>query len=307
MNEFLQPSTHLILNQALQWVQSSPPLFNQIISPLCLNRALPDDCAPLEPDDHQLQRLAAFIEKKANPLLGIFYESLWQFVLNELPGCNVVAANLPVRRLNSGQVSTIGEFDLIYQHRDQTIHRELAVKFYLGVPESKGQWQQWVGPGLRDRLDYKMHRLLHHQTLLSETEAGSATLAAREIRQPLKKEILIQGRLFYPLGTPCPPPRLSNSNHLTGHWLTLSQFSNHQQNLLYQTSHKIQWLHEQCTSPRMNHEQLLRQLEAQDRPVYVRSIHPKGQQHLFIVPDHWPARATAYSRMDMLECQGSSR
>ena len=299
MNEFLQPSTHLTLNQALKWVQTSAPLFNQAVSPLCLSRPLADDCTPVKPDAHLLQRLAALIEKKANPLLGIFYESLWQCVLSELPMCRVVAANLPVRSLKNGSASTLGEFDLIYQYRGEYIHRELAVKFYLGVPGAKGgEWTHWVGPGLRDRLDHKMNRLLRHQSLLSDTEAGSAALKARGIERPLTKEVLIQGRLFYPLGATCAPPELSNPNHLMGHWLSQSQFLTYPKELMYQSSHKIQWLNEQCATPCMTHGQLLAQLEHQVRPVYVRAIHPHRQEHLFIVPDHWIDGAIAYTQKE---------
>ena len=181
------------LQQALLWIQNNPPLFQGNANPLCLDRPLPANTQPLATDNLSLIRLVARIQEKNNPLLGVFYETLWQFLLNQLEQTRVLAANLQV---NNDQQVTVGEYDLLYQCYGQIFHRELAVKFYLGVPgrdNHSSAWCQWVGPGLRDRLDWKMTRLLHHQAILSETSAGRKTLQAQGIEWPVKKEILLQG------------------------------------------------------------------------------------------------------------------
>lgn len=328
MNEFLHQPTHHTLYQALQWVQSTPPLFNQAASPFCLNQALPVGTEALIPETNQLDLLACLLNKKGNPLLGIFYETLWQFLLNQLPESQVIAANLQVSGEKNGQPATLGEYDLIYQFRKQFIHRELAVKFYLGIPggdkDSKSSpWQHWVGPGLKDRLDRKMDRLLHHQTSLSDTNEGQEALLKQGIERPVHKEILIQGRLFYPLNTAetatipltelvhpvtesntrqntqhlCQPPEFCNSAHLKGCWLTQSQFllitQSTTKHLSYQIPHKIQWLNQNPVTEHLNHNELIHQLKQYRRPVYVRGIHqtPQSPLHLFIVPDDWPEKA----------------
>ncbi|MFK0571246.1 DUF1853 family protein [Endozoicomonas sp.] len=335
MNGFLHQNTRHTLHQALQWVQSSPPLFNQMASPLCLNQALPVGTVPLLPDSEQLDLLASLVKTKGNPLLGIFYETIWQFLLNQLPDSHVIASNLQVRGEKNGQFATLGEYDLLYQFRKQFFHRELAVKFYLGIPyvnnvSGDSPWRHWVGPGLKDRLDRKMDRLLNHQITLGDTEQGLKALSGLGIGPVVEKEVLIQGRLFYPLyplktaESPaihltdlfqsqtdntqwCQPPELSNPDHLRGYWLTQNQFLLSTEpvagDLSYQTPDKIQWLNRHPASGYLNQHQLMYQLKQQQRPVYVRAIHQElqGQMHLFIVPDDWPiqAEAAVYQKIEL--------
>ncbi|WP_419535549.1 DUF1853 family protein [Endozoicomonas sp.] len=330
MNGFLHQSIHHTLHQAVEWVQNSPPLFNRSASPLFLDSPLPTGITPVMPERKQLELLASLVNRKGNPLLGIFYETLWQFLLSQLPDSQVIASNLQVKGERNSQSATLGEYDLIYQLRNQFIHRELAVKFYLGIPDETGNangapWRNWVGPGLKDRLDRKMDRLLHHQALLSDTNEGQESLLKLGIEQPVQKETLIQGRLFYPLYPMnaeesqavqltdviesdtesktqnhvhrlCQPPELSNPEHLKGYWLTQSQFllSTRLTNKMnYQIPHKIQWLNREPYGKRLNHDELIPQLTQQKRPLYIRAIHNELERGLnvFIVPDDWTGHA----------------
>lgn len=336
MNRFLHQGIHQTLQQTLQqtaeWVQNSPPLFNHPASPLFLDSPLPAGLAPVIPDQQQLALLASLVSQKGNPLLGIFYETLWQFLLSQLPDSQTIAANLQVTGEKNGQPATLGEYDLIYQRKNQFIHRELAVKFYLGISDennsNKGSpWRHWVGPGLKDRLDRKMDRLLHHQALLSDTDEGQAALLTLGIEQPVQKEILMQGRFFYPLypmnsegaqtvqlteiiqpdiasthpaSRLCQPPECCNPEHLRGYWLTQNQFllnTRLDNGMSYQIPQKVQWLNQSPITGLLNHDALMRQLQQQKRPVYIRAIHQTLQAplHLFIVPDDWPDKAVKVS------------
>lgn len=288
------------------------------------------------PDREQLELLSSLVNRKGNPLLGIFYETLWQFLLSQLPDSQVIASNLQVKGEKNSQSATLGEYDLIYLRRNQCIHRELAVKFYLGIPDETGNasgspWRNWVGPGLKDRLDRKLDRLLHHQALLSETNEGQKTLLKLGIEQPVQKEVLVQGRFFYPLYPMnteesqavqltevidsdtesktqnhvhrlCQPPERSNPEHLKGYWLTQNQFLLSTQsitkNVSFQVPHKIQWLNQKPVAELLNHDELLLQLKKQAKPVYVRAFLQKQQEqmHLFILPDNWPEKAGEVSR-----------
>ncbi len=335
MNGFLHQSLHHTLQQAVEWVQNSPPIFNRSASPLFLGSPLPAGLAPVNPDTEELDILASLVNQKGNPLLGIFYETLWQFLLSQLPDNRIMASNLQVKGKKNGQPATLGEYDIIYQLRNQFIHRELAVKFYLGIPgedinTNGSPWHNWVGPGLKDRLDRKIDRLLHHQAILSDTNEGQEALLKLGIEQPVQKEILVQGRLFYPLyplGTnesaitpltdiqgffqseaeqimeaKCQPPEFCNPNHLKGYWLTQSQFLLSTQpitkNVSFQIPHKIQWLNQKPVAEFLNHDELLHQLKKQAKPVYVRAFQQKQQEqmHLFILPDNWPEKAEEVSR-----------
>ncbi|WP_422446088.1 DUF1853 family protein [Endozoicomonas sp. ALB091] len=333
MNRFSHQSIHRTLQQAVEWVQNSPPLFNRTASPLFLDSPLPAGTAPVILDQQQLALLESLVNQKGNPLLGIFNETLWQFLLSQLPDSQTIVANLQVNGEKNGQPATLGEYDLIYQRKNRFIHRELAVKFYLGMPGEAdnavgSSWQHWVGPGLRDRLDRKMDCLLHHQALLSDSHEGRETLLTLGIVQPVAKEILIQGRLFYPLyrtdktaipqlndiqlitqaeqhiTAQCPPPEYCNQNHLKGYWLTQSHFllgtRSITKNVRFQIPQKVQWLNQNPVADWLDHDALIRQLQPQKRPVYIRAIHQALQQqmHLFIVPDDWPERAMKVAKTD---------
>ena len=304
-SQVLQPTLH----QALLWIQSNPPLFQQAADPLFLDHPLPANTQPLCCENLPMDLLADQINKKGNPLLGIFYETLWQFLLNRLKQTRILAANL---QANDDQSVTVGEYDLLYRCHGQIFHRELAVKFYLGVPgpdNNTSPWHRWVGPGLRDRLDWKMTRLLHHQAILSDTSAGQKALLAQHIAWPVNKEILVQGRLFYPLindnkiislsaishsdyASHAAAPQYSNRHHWRGYWLTASQLvaSTRNTSLSYQIPGKWQWLNDWPDSLRLNRDQLLQRLTR--RPTYIRAIDRSDEQlHLFVVPDDWPGRA----------------
>ena len=333
MNRFLHRSIHHTLQQAVEWVQNSPPLFNRSASTLFVDSPLPAGIEPVIPDQQQLALLASLVNQKGNPLLGIFNETLWQFLLSQLPDSQTIAANLQVNGEKKGQPATLGEYDLIYQLKNQFIHRELAVKFYLGMPGEAGNtmgspWRHWVGPGLRDRLDRKMDRLLHHQAMLSDSHEGQEALLTLGIVLPMVKEVLIQGRLFYPLyplstdeplikqltdiqpitqakqntAVQCPPPEYCNPNHLQGYWLTQRHFllstRSISRNVRFQIPHKVQWLNQNPVAELLDHDAVMRQLQQHKRPVYIRAIHQALQAplHLFIMPDDWPEKAIKVSK-----------
>ena len=50
------------------------------------------------------------------------------------------------------------------------LHLESAIKYYLHRPPHPSQWQQWLGPNGRDRLDIKLAHMTEHQLPLSHTE-----------------------------------------------------------------------------------------------------------------------------------------
>ncbi len=211
------------LHQEISWIQSSPPILAHAASPYLLERPLPELCQKLVPEDSWIKHL---LQLGQQPLLGIHYERLWQHTLRQLQEVELLAHNLQIY----ADSKTLGEFDLIYRNRltGHYIHRELAVKFYLGLPDSKtahSPWNQWIGPRLKDRLDRKMDRLLNHQILLKNTLEGQKVLEQLSIYK-IRGEILLQGYLFYPVHGNCPPPIYSHPDHLKGFWISISQLGN---------------------------------------------------------------------------------
>ena len=259
--------------------------------------------------DHS-QPLRELITKRKPNRLGIYYETLWQYVLENYPGFELISRNLPVRE----QGKTLGELDFVYfcQHRQRYIHLETAVKYYLGLqtpqlPAATEQpvlsWSQWLGPGCKDRLDLKLLKMLHHQTQLTDNQLCHDTLKSLGIETPLK-EICLKGYFFYPLGCTSEAPRFSHPQHAHGHWLPISQLnrldtqaaeSNH-----WQIMNKEQWLAplnhnqpEQLLSLTALAGRLTEQLSNRAFPIMVANMAKtdSGYQEtkrFFVTPDIWP-------------------
>jgi len=159
--------------------------------------------------------LDAWLAQHPTRRLGLYYERLWQFALNQAPGVRLLAANLPIR-LGS---STLGELDLLLQDAEGVHHLELTVKLYLGLAANAGRDPtRWIGPGQHDRLDLKLERLSLHQLPLSSTPAAQAILSELGIAAP-QASCWFGGYLFYPWPDGCPSPVGANPAHLHGRWL----------------------------------------------------------------------------------------
>ncbi|MFV8781396.1 DUF1853 family protein [Microbulbifer sp. SA54] len=137
------------------------------------------------------------LEASASRRLGIYFENLWAFAFEHHPDYRLLARNLPLR----DGTRTLGELDFLVEHLpDATYeHWEVAVKFYLQVGDD------WIGPGLKDRLDIKLERMLNHQLPVLHTSTGHRaldSLAEQQMqRRPtsVRQWTLMPGRLFRPL------------------------------------------------------------------------------------------------------------
>lgn len=164
------------------------------------------------------------LDQRRGKRLGLYFESLWHFLLQQDPAVELIAHNLPVR----DGARTVGEFDCIYycHTRQRAVHLELAVKFYLHRGYQDGAdaaaYENWLGPNTRDRLDLKLQRLLTHQVLLSRDPLGAEVLAGLGVTDPLL-ELEIKGRLYHPLGIEIPKPAGYNPTVPMHHWCRLKQ------------------------------------------------------------------------------------
>jgi len=145
----------------------------------------------LDQDPGELQALLAGQKDRR---LGRYFETLWYHWLMHHPDYQLLAHNLQV--IIDGE--TLGELDFIVRDRrsDEVIHIEVAVKFYLGIGDTR-QMRNWHGPGLKDRLDKKVAHLKGRQTCIGQDE---------RIRQWLQRQglvidrcaVILKGRLYYP-------------------------------------------------------------------------------------------------------------
>jgi hypothetical protein len=166
--------------------------------------------------------------------LGLYHEALWHFLLAYAPGTRLLAHNLPVR---DGK-RTLGEIDVLYNTRNDPhpIHLELAVKYYLGLPEGPGapdSQARWIGPGCADSLAIKRQRTITSQLPLSHTPEAQAVLAAYTGLLP-QQRLAMPGVLFQPWAPDTtfdlPAPREATPDTLTGDWLPITDWLRYMNN-----------------------------------------------------------------------------
>ncbi len=272
------------------WLLQSPPLL-QIPSQWQLPPALIQQAPELWSAVYQqAPALAKRVDAKTYRRLGHYYEALWQTLLQHHARYQLIAANVPIRDAQR----TLGELDLIVwdRHNAQYEHWELAVKFYLGVGADTTALSAWFGVNPEDRLQDKWQRLTQHQLpLLQRPE--TQTVLAKQAWSVTQQRLVLQGRLFYPLGQAVASPTGVHEQHGQGFWCELSQFAR------YFAAFPADWfvlakpywlasLTPETLLPALSYDELLAQLEQHTRPVCVAGIW-QGQEQVrgFIVPETW--------------------
>ena len=144
--------------------------------------------------DDDPAELEALLGRQRDKRLGKYFETLWFYWLSHNPRYEVIANNLQI--ILEGK--TLGEIDFILLDKDtgQTLHWELAVKFYLGTGDTR-KMGNWFGPNTRDRLDIKVDHLMHKQSVIT---------CNLEVQQWLQQQgividqcaVVLKGRLYFP-------------------------------------------------------------------------------------------------------------
>ena len=175
----------------------------------------------LQQVDKQPQQIQQLIESEKDKRLGNYFESLWACWIEASVRYEMVARNLQI--IENGR--TLGELDFIVKDRltDTTQHWEVAVKFYLGVGDTRNH-SNWYGPAKKDRLDLKVEHLLHHQTKICERQATRKILDAKNISIDACA-VILKGRLFYEaLKEPVIPPEHACFEHCKSRWFRRDDF-----------------------------------------------------------------------------------
>ena len=217
----------------LAWAVCSPPL----ISSLSNHCAWPDarwfqqnyeKTLPwLHRVDLDPSALEALLGGQKDRRLGKYFETLWFYWLSHHPGYEIVENNVQI--ILDGQ--TLGEIDFIVYDKSakKTVHWELAVKFYLGIGDTR-EMSCWHGPNLRDRLDIKVDHLLHRQSLISRDNRVLLWLKQQGITID-ECAVVLKGRLYFPWAmkakngdiTERLPPQCA-PDLLYGYWFKDSEF-----------------------------------------------------------------------------------
>ncbi len=280
----------------LAWVIGSPPLMSppQSVCHWCdadWSRQLwHDSLAWLQTVDAKPQTLQALLNHNRDRRLGSYFETLWAYYFAHSPRFSLLARNLQI--MQAGR--TLGELDfVVHDHAaDKTLHIEMAVKFYLGLGDTRRQ-ANWRGPGKKDRLDIKMRSLLQRQSVIARTQAAAEQLSSRGI-QVDDCAVILKGRLFYPADSALQtgPPRDSHPQHLRGRWLRRRDFVC-EPGKWYAPLQRSGWLAGQGRRAQQGFDQMA-MLEAMlgsgewRLPLLLLVFHEEQEvERLFVMPDDW--------------------
>lgn len=221
----------------LAWAVYSPPLISQS-SCACVwpdsrwYRQVYEITLPwLKKVDTDPAELDELLAGQKDRRMGKYFETLWFYWLSHNPRYQVIENNLQI--IIDGE--TLGEIDFIVYDKltGQTMHWEVAIKFYLGVDDVR-EMSNWHGPNLRDRLDIKVQHLMQRQSVITRDHQVANWLEQQGIRID-RCTVILKGRLYYPweylaelhknrrmLATIS--PALCVTDHLYGIWLSQSKF-----------------------------------------------------------------------------------
>jgi hypothetical protein len=229
----------------LAWAVLSPPLVS-LASQSCLwpsadwyQRAYEESSSWLGELDIDPSELESLLDSQKDRRLGKYFETLWFYWFSKNPRYEIIENNLQI--IIDGE--TLGEIDFIVQDKvtDKLIHWEVAVKFYLGVGDTR-EMCNWHGPNYRDRLDIKVNHLCQRQSMLSKSLPVEKWLQQKGLSID-QCAVILKGRLYYPWGDVpekvmqkasqsktgdlsggLNSPVSSASNHLYSWWFKESEF-----------------------------------------------------------------------------------
>ncbi|PSF14334.1 DUF1853 domain-containing protein [Marinobacter fuscus] len=235
------------------------------------------------------------LREPAERRLGHYFERLYEVLLTELLGWDMVLQNLQIR----WEGRTLGELDFLVRNRQtgRLEHHEIAIKFYLGVVLAGDI--RWYGPNARDRLDLKTDRLLNHQRTLSLRPETRARLASLGIRETVTPKVFMPGYLFYPANRrPVAAPEQVASAHFRGRWLYHRDLPSDSGIGHWVPLHKPHWIGpwQQTQAPVSdNARESLEQVAVRQVPRLFAELAPAASgdawvevDRVFVVPGAWP-------------------
>ncbi len=281
----------------LKWALTSPQMLHLCTKHIQQPKDQPPCLDWLAEQEQNIQNLEQALSKNPTHRLGLYYEHLIQYFFESHPDFELLLYNHQIYE----NKQTLGAFDFVYQNKEkQIVHRECAVKFFLGVPHlgdtDQSPWSNWWGPNKVDRLDKKINLILEKQIQLSHLPQAQDFLSEKNINIDVK-EVDIKGCLFYPYQKSMPAPKGASKVHLRSEWLTVDDFKSMETNSYWETLPKMRWL-----SPAVSHHQILdtphfksniqQYFANHDQPILVAEYasHAIGQtetRRLFITQNTW--------------------
>ncbi|MCI4670141.1 MAG: DUF1853 family protein [Bacteroidia bacterium] len=271
------------------WALKSPPLFSQIPGyedVIMVKQGLQNEEAETYLDFlHTLDKDPSPIQKlwqgKNHKRLGRYFEHLLFTFIKLNPNYRLIFSNKVIKV----KKQSIGELDLVFQdlQSGEVIHMELAVKFYLGLGDTS-RWENWYGPSLRDRLDFKMDKLLNKQIKFSNHPSLDEVWQKEKLR-PTKRCVLLKGYLFYPTPKEV-APEFAFKGHNKSQWMEAEVFSL-DRDKVYKKIPKLRWLSKNTLNNLESDREL--KIEEQNFPNIYGEFDRDGREKrkIFICPKTW--------------------
>lgn len=287
-------SFHTPAVRHLAWLCQTPQLFSSPIS-FQPTKYLPDNYLSMLMLWDQAPELAPpLLLETPQKRLGFYFERLYQVLFESLLGWRILLKNQQIHA--NGR--TIGELDfVVYNPVEKRIeHHEIAIKFYLGVPE-RCRETLWYGPNAIDRLDLKTDQMLNDQSQRSRQPEVVALLESLGISGPVTPRIFIPGYLFHPSPQPATVPDYVPGNYHRGIWMYV--FEAKQTNTsTWVPLNKPHWIGPWIQREPPVHKTVKEALTFAERHAIPRLFSILGQQpddgrwaetdRVFVMPESWP-------------------
>ena len=137
-------------------------------------------------------QLKHFVNRKKNYRLGFYAEALLSYYFQTHPEIELIIQNFQI----VDNKKTIGEIDFIIKWKHRILHIELAVKYYLLIPDSDPQKaENWVGPSKKDNLRKKLLKVQDTQLNLAKNDHILAQIA-EEYHEKIESFFMLRGQFF---------------------------------------------------------------------------------------------------------------
>jgi hypothetical protein len=136
--------------------------------------------------------LHRFVDRKKNYRLGFYAESLLSYFFQTFSKIQLWVQNFQI----TNDKQTVGEIDFVIEWKDRIFHIELAVKYYLLLPqENQYIAKNWVGPSRKDNLEKKLKKIQSHQLPLGKHEK-LLSLLPKAFKSIMQSYFLFRGQFF---------------------------------------------------------------------------------------------------------------
>tara|TARA_B100000508_G_C11465884_1_gene282575 strand:- start:59879 stop:60730 length:852 start_codon:yes stop_codon:yes gene_type:complete len=152
----------------------------------------PLSCKFFEQLDEHPQDIERFVQRKKNYRLGFYAEALLSYFFQSFNKTELILQNFQIR----DEKQTLGEIDFIVKYNERVFHIELAVKYYLLLPNGDPAVpENWIGPSRKDNLHKKLRKVQDNQLGHGEHQSVRKEVPS-EFRDKIESYFLFRGQFF---------------------------------------------------------------------------------------------------------------